>query len=130
MLDKLKFWKQEEQVTMPNLGERLGLTESFGGIGAFDFKEGLAKPPSLEPVGAATISSGINSGISAPQAPTSFGQSLQNTDAQLISAKLDTIKALLDNVSVRLARIEQMADDASREPAQPSNKSTAARWNY
>ncbi len=133
MLDSLKFWKHEEPAFMPNLGERsTGISEDFAGLGSFDFKEGITRPPALEPAGAATISAGMN----APQHPSAFNQpaaigaSQQNTEFQLISTKLDTIKALLDNVSARLARIEQMADEASKETVQPTNKPPTVRWNY
>ncbi|MDO8660605.1 MAG: hypothetical protein Q7K43_01830 [Candidatus Woesearchaeota archaeon] len=130
MLDSLKFWKHEEQPVMPNLGERP--SEDFEGIGSFDFNQGITKPPSLEPAGAATISTGMNAPAppSAFAQPASLGTSQQNTELQLISTKLDTIKALLDNVSARLARIEQMADEASKETAQPTNKPPTVRWNY
>lgn len=49
------------------------------------------------------------------------GWQQQNTDMQLISAKLDAIKALLDTLNQRVANLERIAG----EPEEPGTK---GRW--
>ena len=50
--------------------------------------------------------------------PSSF-QSQENHGLDLVNAKLDTIKAVLDNINTRLERLERMANSASEEPKIP-----------
>ncbi len=45
------------------------------------------------------------------QVPQPLQQAFQNTDIQLISAKLDTIKAMLDMISQKLSSLEKNAED-------------------
>ena len=46
-------------------------------------------------------------------------QQQDNRGSDLINAKLDTIKAVLDNINTRLERLERMANSASEEPKIP-----------
>lgn len=123
VFDKLKFWKKNEpSFAPPQLGD-------FGGEGPAPFevpgpKEGITKPPTMEPVGEPTF------GAPTLQ-PTGFAQPAPQASIELISAKLDTLKVMMENISARLARLEQMAEEASKtEVVAPKRSQPQVRWEY
>lgn len=108
MLDKLKFWKKEEEMpseypTPPELSvPEQSAPMSMEHMGMPRPAPGLTEPP-MEP--------------SAPPGafpqPQAFGQqSAMSSDQQLqlINSKLDTIKAQLETVLQRLERLERKDD--------------------
>jgi len=134
IFDKLKFWKKEEpSFAPPQLGEFGG--ESFGAapfeIPGLGPKEGITRPPSLEPMGGF----GSSQPFGAPTLQPAFSQqpvAPQSTaELQLVSAKLDTLRVMLENISARLARLEQMAQEASQpETTAPKRSQPQVRWEY
>ncbi|MEA3515297.1 MAG: hypothetical protein U9R34_07490 [Nanoarchaeota archaeon] len=125
MFDKLKFWKNEEKefdFGESGLGEQ-GVPE-FGkderGFGkehespAFGLEPGLAPEQSFteEPA----IPPAYNQPAPVNEAPAAFQQQGENIspdmlskDLQLISSKLDTIKAQIEHMNQRIINIEKKA---------------------
>ncbi len=100
-LDKLKFWKRKEidfekELGIPGL-EEAALPEKRLGVAD---ETGLPKP---EPYEAPTMAP------TAFKEQTAFQQQAGPTakDVEVISAKLDTIKAMLENINNRLAALER-----------------------
>ena len=117
LLDKLMFWKKEEDLPKlpvgrfpdleaPGLGRPPGLPPAPGGPGlteAPSLGEDLGpapSPPQLQPV--------------QPPAPRAFqpapvqqGPAMSPDSMQIINAKLDTLKALIENMNVKLDRMEK-----------------------
>lgn len=82
MLEKFKFWKHEEPT---------------GDLESFPAPDLSGPPPSMPPL---------------PSEPSPFQQMAQlspqtNRDAELITAKLDVLKAQLDNIMQRLDHLER-----------------------
>ena len=137
MFDKLKFWKKEEP--------EFGLGESgFGepGVPGFEPKEamGLGKEPEASPFGqepgfgtepGAESAPSFSEGPTVPPAygqpppsegPAAFQQQqgsmapdMVSKDLQLISSKLDTIKAQLEHMNQRIINIEKKAYEEERK---------------
>src|SRR5574342_629525 len=87
IFDRLKFWKKRDEFALPGLSEA-GLPK----------KDELGLPP---------------------QAFKEMSQqqsSVSSRDVELLSAKLDTIKAMLDNISNRMAILEkQMSEEKTKQ---------------
>jgi hypothetical protein len=115
VMDKLKFWKKEEvpefpkpadfamqEQQMPGGMEQMGVPRSIPGINEPPM-EGQTSSPFAQP----------------PQTfPQAFQQQQQfagttEQQLQLISSKLDTIKAQLETVLQRLERLEKKEDLSS-----------------
>lgn len=102
--DKLKFWKKEEEV--PEYPRPADMSQSEQNM-----------PAGLEHMGMPRPMPGITeppSEVQQPFMPQAFGQQQQMQTAmsteqqlQLISSKLDTIKAQLETVLQRLERLER-----------------------
>ena len=96
-----KFWKKKEEpfgggLEVPDLG--LPKTETYNKLKGTEMDVNFEQPP-LEPL--------------RPQAQ--MQQYSQNTDIQLVSAKLDTLKAMLDVISQRLTAIEKNVEDKEKK---------------
>ncbi len=110
MMDKLKFWKKEEEpfpsaeypphedIKLPEQPSSMGM-EHMGMPGSVP---GLTEPPMESSVPPAAFS----------QAQAFNQQASMSSDQQLqlISSKLDTIKAQLETVLQRLERLERKDD--------------------
>jgi hypothetical protein len=112
LLDKLMFWKREEAV--PSF-EALSFPElqSPPGTAPQPFappEAGITSPPDLGPAPPPPTEfreqQFVRPGFtSAPQAMSPPAEA--NRDAQLVHAKLDTLKALLESVNAKLDRLER-----------------------
>ena len=134
LLDKMKFWKKEE--------EPLGTPEGFGaleegpgrlpGEGAeFPGGEPGVPGPALPPLegGETGAETGLPPELQGVdrQPPTQVRAPIQQVPTQappqhqmeVISAKLDAIKTSLDNINIRLERIER---------ATPHGQEQAQQW--
>ena len=104
---KWKFWKKD---TAEALETETGV-ESARNLGvetAKPIQESYNKLPEEEPSGA------IGQPTYEPPKP-SLPQFSQNTDLQLISSKLDTIKAMLDILNQRLTAIEKHVEEKTKQ---------------
>ncbi len=101
----LKFWKKKED-NIEGMGRNLGLESS---------NLGLERPvdESYDKLGQDLRPQEMidSSRYSSPQ----IQQFSQNNDVQLISAKLDTLKAMLDVINQRLNAIEKATEDRSKQ---------------
>jgi hypothetical protein len=139
-LDKLKFWKHEEQPQLelgnyPALDSRPESPRFDGGMappsqGLTEMPGETSEPssmPRLEEIGMAppppgrTDFGGRTASIGAPSA-FSPPQDM-NRDMQIVQAKLDTLKALLDSVTAKLERIDRKLPEREEEVAP-----VARRW--
>ena len=114
MMDKLKFWKKEEETPpeFPRAAEFAPPEQSMPGgmeqMGMPRPMPGLTEPPS-EDFGQQQF------GV---QAPRAFAQQQQfvpvttEQQLQLMSSKLDTIKAQLETVLQRLERLERKEEQS------------------
>ena len=128
LFSKIAFWRHEE--ALPSTGS-IGAFDR--GFGASDL--GLPKDsfnmPVLEPSASSNPSFGASSaGMANPfQSMSQQSFSPQNSEMQMVSAKLDTIKVLIENIGARLARLEQMAQQENQpEPVIPQRSQPTVRW--
>ncbi|MBU0667270.1 MAG: hypothetical protein ABIC91_00335 [Nanoarchaeota archaeon] len=125
-VDKLKFWKKEEDFNFDdplmndnstNMNMDLGL-DQHKTDGLINTPDGL--PPS-ESAFEQVKRDDSNRSLFAQQQKTSSpfdAQPIpQNKDLELISAKLDTIKAELDAINQRVQKIERIADSEHNKKA-------------
>lgn len=113
--DKIKFWKKKDDLGLEddfgaemqqNQTQNDGTKESFVGEEGEEVKNDLSNPLSFQE----------KTGLEQPQ--QNFGQ--QNfqqptKDFDLISSKLDTIKAELDSMNQRIQKIEKIAEESQKE---------------
>jgi hypothetical protein len=142
LLDRLKFWKREEPAEF-ELGRYPGLEAAPpaelpgmappGGAGITEMPAGMPSeipggmpaggpPPGMEDLGPTPIpplrgSAGqpVPSIISPSMMPPP-GAAQPMGDMQLVNAKLDTLKALLDSINARLERMERQQRPLEEEP--------------
>lgn len=129
MFDKLKFWKKDE-LDFPKLeplpgdalptSDSLGLgadrTAGLGGTGAFE------PMPALQPFQSSAGDSDVIRGkqdylrelpSSQPRAQTGMASAdMLEKDMEIISSKLDAIKAMVESVNQRLEQMERQGRDA------------------
>jgi len=122
ILDKLKFWKKKEP--FPDLNLDLGKggygkdsTAGLGGTGEMDFKP---TDISLRGPGAESVMEESRLTPS-PLTPGygGFGQpspkaDIMAKDIEIISSKLDALRASIDSINQRLANIEAYFNDQKR----------------
>jgi len=111
LLDKMAFWKKkpEDDFSLPPLempGTDMPPLQAFT-----PERSPLAEPPPFTP--------------SSTGSPFAQPSSSPDKDMQLIIAKLDTIKAQLDNLNERVARIERIAEASEAANQVPQQR---ARW--
>jgi len=104
LMDKLKFWKKEEEMPEYPKAPEMGMADQQMPAGMEHMGMPRPMPGITEPP--------MESASFQPQAfqPQAFGQQqAMSTDQQLqlISSKLDTIKAQLETVLQRLERLER-----------------------
>jgi hypothetical protein len=122
-LDKVKFWKKKDDFSDLDLGKDFDLGSDDLGKSPIDSSKSFSdsfNDQDNQPI------QQEQSQYSAPSAPESFSQisdarppDIQSVpsyqppqtsqDLQLVSAKLDAIKAYLDTINQRLANLENMA---------------------
>lgn len=143
VFDKLKFWKKKEpdfnlaagpdlgmdlNAPMPGLDADFGLgtTGGFGAPNAFEPQQqrpdfGFAKPADMqrEEIPADVRNAPAFGGAFAPQPQFQPMQAQQTQtsqqEAQMLSSKLDTVRAMLDSIDQRLKNIERMEEKQERE---------------
>lgn len=92
-IDKLKFWKKDEKEDIKDdtalKEDNLGMDLNKMPGGQTDYgQQGFQEPQNFQ---------------------RNFNQENLNSKDELISAKLDTIKAMLENINHRIARLEKVA---------------------
>ncbi len=99
-LDKIAFWKKGDAEFMPGTEQNLALPD-------FDksLEPGWQSP--LPPPPPAAFAPPSFSNFNSPQ--MNSPPMSDRRDMELIEAKLDTIKSLLDNLNQRMANLEKMA---------------------
>jgi len=110
ILDKLQFWKRDE------LGIKDELALPKGNLPTEDFNletPGLPRTPNIgqqmtQPMQAPTQPPQMESLQERSYAPPPQYAS-QNRDLELVAAKLDALKATLENINQRLANLERVA---------------------
>lgn len=132
IFDKLKFWEHKEE-PLPDLGKTPDLGGDFKvpefpdiGKSAMDDPE-FGKPVETVQTGSPPFPASEMQTVreTVPNAPKGFQQPQwqgykENTEMQVISAKLDALRASLDSINQRLENIERIA-----EGEQPRR-----RWQY
>ena len=125
IFDKLAFWKKDKELDFDRLAEKelnrgvgadgMPLQDDFGleekspfGEKATEFGKGTDPFSSSEKSG---LRLGSQTGA-APAPPYPEGA----RDLELISSKLDTIKALLNSLDQRVANLERNALEKKKEP--------------
>ena len=106
-MDKIFFWKHKEKpLETPH---ELGLGKEH------DLGLGLKEEP-LPPMPGQPSTPGVPPPSPPPSATSAFAQPQQSIDKdiQLLSAKLDSLKAILDNINQRLANIERIAQESQQ----------------
>ena len=122
VLDKILFWrKKEEPIMSGETPPELGLPEESE-VGLKPL-EGFEESPAagLAPRAAPPEMPGPMPSREPPESPSSFSAresfapyqapsaAPMSKDLELISAKLDALKAILDNINQRLTNLEKMA---------------------
>ena len=119
-MDKLLFWKKEEEIPLtPNLGEKHDLPgehkfpeePSIGGI----TPEGTyVKPIEENPISGFDHSNFQKPEIKIEETKTGFGENPDiyriSKEIEVLSSKIDAIKAGIDSITQRLAHIEKGFD--------------------
>jgi len=124
VMDKLKFWRKHEEPEIPE--PQMPSMEPGATPPGMDQQAG-GMPPGMEHLGMPPSGPGINEPPAAPpeqHVPTAFAQLEQpaqqgmstEQQLQLISSKLDTIKAQLETILQRLDRLER-----KEQPRWPTN---------
>ncbi|PIZ51572.1 hypothetical protein COY27_03295 [Candidatus Woesearchaeota archaeon CG_4_10_14_0_2_um_filter_33_13] len=122
ILGKLKFWKKEDDFNFDDIankdmnkdlfkGDDLGLQQQqpFQEQSPFPQEQQQFQPPQQEPSGIQQLKQQQQS--SYPQQNTGFS----GRDIDLLSSKLDTIKALLNSMDQRIANLERSAGVEKKE---------------
>ncbi len=131
MLDKLMFWKKDDDFDFKSLSnDPLGSTPLHENIGLEN-----------DPFGQDSLATKTqNTPPTQPQAPPpmddlkpeAFGQAKQASgtrDLELISSKLDTIKALLQSLDSRVTNIERIAkQEEVQQRQEQQNKQNHKLW--
>ncbi|MEM4247557.1 MAG: hypothetical protein QXR48_03850 [Candidatus Woesearchaeota archaeon] len=126
LLDKLKFWKKEEPAGF-ELGKYPALERGPAAEMpdmAMPPSEGLTEMPSMEEVRLAPPAPFSEMGRQAAPAPSAFAPAMPAPSAaldmtremQVVNAKLDTLKALLDGINAKLDRLERAQMPKEEEP--------------
>ena len=113
-VDKLKFWKKEEEIPLsPDLGEKPGMPgePSIGGI----TPEGTeVKPIEQSSIPGLEQPSFQRPEVRVEEVKTGFGDSPDiyriSKEIEVLSSKIDAIKAGIDSITQRLAHIEKGFD--------------------
>ena len=103
ILGKLQFWKRDELA----LGDELAMPK--GNLPADELgmeSPGLPKTPQMAPPEPAYPAEPRPYMQQQQQPQYNYGQ---NRDLELVAAKLDALKATLENINQRLANIERLA---------------------
>jgi len=121
MFDKLKFWKKDE-IDFDALAQQSMQDPIKSDFGMHDplFPEETLSSPSLPSSTQSMPASGggYNPRGSAPTYPQRQTEPISgNRDIELINSKLDTLRAMLNNIDQRLANIER-----SSSPQQPKQR--------
>lgn len=124
---KLKFWKKEPSVDFDKLKQELDVG-AFGGqdqLGlGMDRTAGLGGTESIHsssPLGEPDLGPDVIRGkqdylrelpSSQQRSPLSGGSDVLLKDVEIISSKLDTIKAMVESINQRLEQLERSSRDA------------------
>jgi len=101
---KLKFWKSVEL----GLGDELAMPKGNLPTDELGLESpSLQKTPQMQQMQTPeTFQEPVRPYIQQPQQPQYYGP---NKDLELVAAKLDALKATLDNINQRLASLERVA---------------------
>lgn len=116
-LDKLKFWKKEDEFDFDfdkKIDHEMGKTGAQDlGLGHPGEKSFFDEHAETKPFGSEEPSSGL-SAFQAARASTS-ASSGGSRDLELINSKLDTIKAILNSLDQRMAGLERSSGSGKKE---------------
>jgi len=126
VLDKLKFWKKHDAFDFDDL-----TTTSANTPGAVP-KDDLGLGPSALDTPSSFDTDPLKTTPRQPsETPSSFSENqkqaapgISKTEVELLSSKLDTIKAILQSLDQRIARIEQIAKAEQKQ----NTKETSHLW--
>ena len=112
ILNKILFWRHDDELDFDKLADqqlKTGLKDDPL-LDQPDFEE-RSPFPEQEPIRPTTARGSPYKQTTYQQPPTSFSQSTENMqkDLELISSKLDTIKAMLSSLDQRTANLERAA---------------------
>lgn len=111
LVDSLKFWKKKEDETGTPVWNTLGNNPpmetpppEMPGFGQDQFPPQPSFAPVSEPP------------LAYPQQPPQMAQpaTLSSKDVELLSAKLDTIRAQLESLNTRIAHLERIAEGSQK----------------
>ncbi len=97
--EKLKFWKKDELPVLPDIGAATPLPEEEKFGRGFEMPDHPAFGPQQQGYGQFPSSQQMQY----PQ------QQVRDKDLEIISAKLDAIKANVESISQRMERLERLA---------------------
>src|SRR3989338_1213108 len=115
ILNKILFWRHDDELDFDALAEsqlKTGIKDDPLGYGEHmpDFEEKPLFPTQESPRPMPKGSPYKQTTFQQPQAPAAFSQQTDvNRDLELISSKLDTIKAMLSSLDQRTANLERAA---------------------
>ena len=121
MFGKLKFWKKDPldfDAPVGGAPEQSPLSQEWGS--PFHDSQSQTQSSNMGPLNMPEMVS--------PTQPSAFQSQRENTQSQeainlaknmeLVSSKLDTVKAMLDNLSQRMAHLEDIASAEEQKPVQ------------
>lgn len=121
-MDKLKFWKKEEESNLENMEisteeekQDLGLTEPLN----LEAEPGKATSEFISPE--SSLESDLSTPLTTPKnlpgkhAGSSETAIIGTDSTELLSSKLDAIKANIENINLRLHRIENNIEDMKKK---------------
>ncbi len=107
---KLKFWKKKDSLDFDSLASK-----EFSGS-AFPDQEMLGKAPEFNDPMVGRRSESLGQYTPPTSALPQQGSVGEGRDLELISSKLDTIKALLTSMEQRLANVEKSLGSQQKPP--------------
>jgi len=128
LFSKLMFWKKEEPLPAPKdfgAGPEMGLPgeeglglPGHGGMPEFGRGIGEEAPSAAETFGAPRLEEAGPGPLHPeyrppPAAAPAHAEAPSSKDLEIISLKLDSLKATLEAINERLARLEKMAEGGS-----------------
>jgi hypothetical protein len=116
IFDKLMFWKKQDDLDLGNINSQAGMPADMGQIPSDPFSTEMGIPQQQFGQYRQQMAQPQYS----PQQPFSrmdyAGQqqpSYGNKDLEVVSAKLDALKAYMDSINQRLANLERIAEGQS-----------------
>jgi len=112
--DKIMFWKKKDSIDDFNLGlDNNNLDQDFGMSGGFGGEGDMARqqmPPVQQPVQQSAFQPSFQQQPVQPPVQQPIQQNYgASKDMEIISSKIDALRASIEGINQRLANIERMA---------------------